>query len=948
MKKLLLLLVVSSLCMGSSHAAFTSVADTRSSDLFVLDAGDLYLRVGYYAWGPGWSGVSRKSTAKESVKRAEFSIENVLQKTDVPFVITGSWTRPEKDRMVFDATLEPGGTSELNQAQFSLTVGSTFSGTEAVVTLADGSSKIVPVTFGRGMLGDSVVKIELRDKAGRATEIDFASPTYITTDGGDIRIAIAHDRIEKGKKQKLGFSIKLPATVEFIPGEKSAARFSDLSGWYRFEPQDQFPENSEWDLSSWQEAPAGKHGRIERHGDQLVYNEKPIKLWGINNSFGSCAPDNALADKRAKFYAAMGINAIRLHKYADGTGWAGILTKESATEYDPARLDDMDYYVAALKKRGIYTKLSPVFIIDIGPGDRDKVPYMDELGTMKGDRINPRHGSLYISTELQDLLIKQVTTLLRHTNAYTGLTYAKDPAIAYVELYNEDCTLFGGIAGVMKTSPTLRARGGALFSVWLKEKYKTEEAFLAAWGKGAVNNGMLTNQGLPLDESWAGDRIYPAGNPWFFDPTNLNGSQLSIQRRLLDTMAFLYELQNKVYARYTAAIRATGYTGEIISSNWHAGRMMSHFYNLHSDSLNGTIDRHNYFGGGIRGTMAIHSGSMLASPGSGTLSSSLNQVEGHPFMLSEWIHVLPNEWGSEGPAIIGAYGMGLQGWDVSFAFGNTDNGAFSSAIGLSEWDATAPQFLGMFPAVSRQVLRGDVRESNVVHERNVHMASLDEQKIGFEEMTTQQWDVKTFTSDVFPSEALAVAKSVVKFTEEFEPTETFDLSAYEKDGFLVSSTDQLRWLAGKNPMDGHIEIDTPGTQAIVGFANGQKTDFNDAVIMPRSRYAAIYLSAQSQAGTLATDKGILLTAMARARNEKSIVIADSLLISRGDIHHHKPTGPVVMEPVVASIALKRKGVFKVHILDHTGVKTGRTVPVKNGGFTIDTSRDGTPYYLISY
>ena len=31
------------------------------------------------------------------------------------------------------------------------------------------------------------------------------------------------------------------------------------------------------------------------------------------------------------------------------------------------------------------------------------------------------------------------------------------------------------------------------------------------------------------------------------------------------------------------------------------------------------------------------------------------------FTLSEWAHVLPNEWQAEGPAIIGAYGLGLQG-----------------------------------------------------------------------------------------------------------------------------------------------------------------------------------------------------------------------------------------------------------------------------------------------
>ena len=61
---------------------------------------------------------------------------------------------------------------------------------------------------------------------------------------------------------------------------------------------------------------------------------------------------------------------------------------------------------------------------------------------------------------------------------------------------------------------------------------------------------------------------------------------------------FLYELQNEFYARYVQALRTAGYQGEIVSSNWQAGRALSHYYNLHSDALVGTVDRHNYFGGG--------------------------------------------------------------------------------------------------------------------------------------------------------------------------------------------------------------------------------------------------------------------------------------------------------------------------------------------------------------
>ena len=93
------------------------------------------------------------------------------------------------------------------------------------------------------------------------------------------------------------------------------------------------------------------------------------------------------------------------------------------------------------------------------------------------------------------------------------------------------------------------------------------------------------------------------------------------------------------------------------------------------------VDRHNYFGGNRGGVGPFASGSMLARAGSGSLSSGLQQVSDRPFMLSEWIHVFPDEWFAEGPAIVGTYGMGLQGWDASFLFQNEDRAAFSRELG---------------------------------------------------------------------------------------------------------------------------------------------------------------------------------------------------------------------------------------------------------------------------
>jgi len=586
-------------------------------------------------------------------------------------------------------------------------------------------------------------------------------------------------------------------------------------------------------------------------------------------------------------------------------------------------------------------ELSQAFgTIKIGPGDVDVVPYAEEFGkfTEKQRRVGGGNSTLYYSPEIQQLAINQITNLLKHRNPYTGLTYAEDPVVAFIECVNESSILFYSSMNPLKQSPTLRRITAERFSDWLKKKYGSQEALVKAWGEQAFDS--FEYEGFPpVGEELDKRNILPLGNPWYWDPTNLDTSQKFRRQRLLDSLHFLYELQNEAYARFVAALRDAGYDGEVIGSNWQAGRMYSHFANLHSDYLVGTIDRHNYFGGGSGTT--INNATMLRVPGSGMLSSGMQQVADRPFMLSEWIHVSPNEWGVEGPAIIGAYGLGLQGWDVSYIFQNGDDGTFSDQVGRDQWDVTAPQVMGVFPAVARQVLRGDVAESDLLAPLYVHVPSLFEGRLGTTDKTKQDYDVKSFESDVVPSRALAVARCVVEFVDKYRPTPKFDMTPYVNDGEYVSATGQLRWREGQSKLDGSFTIDTPATKAVVGFAEGKTVRLGQVTITPQSRYGAIYVTAQGQDEDIASADGLLVVAIARARNTGMKVFQDSRIIERG-----KP--PVVMEPVKATIRIDRPGQATVHVLDHDGARTGRTLPVQNGQFTIDGTRDKTPYYLVTY
>ncbi|MFP4224796.1 MAG: hypothetical protein ACLFVN_12095 [Phycisphaeraceae bacterium] len=727
------------------------------------------------------------------------------------------------------------------------------------------------------------------------------------------------------------FALTGPAQAQQKPGDD----------WYVFRPTDT-PAPGEIGMQAWLHRPAGKFGRPVMDGDQLLIDGEPVKLWGLNNSYMACAPEKSLAEQRAAFYAKFGFNTVRLHKYANGPGWRGITREDSFVHFVPDKLDRMDYYVAQLKKHGQYVKLSPSFGVRLGPDERKYHPaYYDELSE-GGKKAFPRvpYGGAYFFPEIQQVAIDQMLNILGHENPYTEMKYVDDPAIACIEIINEDSVLWYGTSRVLQGSEVVRKQAGKLFSDWLRDKYGSHEKLVEAWGEKALDAFASESEhftGEHLDKN----NIVPFGNPWYYSPGTLeNPEHQYLRPRMFDTMRFLYELQNDFYDRFVNQVAEAGWEGPIVASNWQAGDNFSHYYNLHSDARIGVIDRHNYFGGGRKGNN--NNASMLANAGSGLLSTGMQQVADRPFMFSEWIHVWPSQWGAEGPAILGAYGMGLQGWDVSYMFENGDDGGYTDRLGDQSWEVTSPQILGVMPAVSRQVLRGDVRESSVVAPRYVHVPSLIEGKLDFRDQLEQQFDVKSLDSDKVPAEALAVARCVIDFTDEYKKTPEFDLSSYQSGQTLTSATDQLRWTQADGSVGGFFAMDTPATKGVVGFSGGERSSLSGVTIEPESRFSAVYVTAREPEGTIADSDKLLIVAVARARNTGQTYNEDyTKLLEKG-------RSPIVMEPVKARITLDRPGTAVLTLLDHDGQRTGEKRVIRDGVIEIDGAQDKTPYYLLDY
>ncbi len=236
-----------------------------------------------------------------------------------------------------------------------------------------------------------------------------------------------------------------------------------------------------------------------------------------------------VAERRAALYRKFDINSVRHHKWADGQGWAGIQTENSAVRFDPEGLDLFDYQNAQFRENGIFIKLSQAFgTIRIGPDDVDVVPYADEFGELTpGARVGGGNSTLFYSPEIQELTIRQLQNILNHRNPYTGLTYAEDPAVAFVEIINESSVLFYTSPNPLRESPTLRRMTAERFSDWLRDKYTSHQGLVEAWGQRALDEHIVddipSHDGQPehLDRR----NILPLGNPWYWDPAQLAGSQ---------------------------------------------------------------------------------------------------------------------------------------------------------------------------------------------------------------------------------------------------------------------------------------------------------------------------------------------------------------------------------------------------------------------------------------
>ncbi len=282
-------------------------------------------------------------------------------------------------------------------------------------------------------------------------------------------------------------------------------------------------------LDSWLEKPAGSHGFVQIKGEQLVFEDGvPIKFWGTNLAGNLPFMPASEVGKWIDFLSGYGFNAVRFHKFT----W-GATDGIHSTMLTDDKWENFDFLCDRLRQGGIYYGWSHIYGHRVLPGDSARVLAYEELAATKfpWSHLNGTTASLVnFAEDLQELNIELTVNMLNHINPITGLRYADDPALSFVEFQNEDNIFWGAIEQTLKQTPTYRKLLCSKFSAWLKSKYGSQDALEKAWGKENIVSG----------ESLALANIYPQPNhglfSWEYEQAIREGRQ--VKQHVLDKAAF--------------------------------------------------------------------------------------------------------------------------------------------------------------------------------------------------------------------------------------------------------------------------------------------------------------------------------------------------------------------------------------------------------------------------
>jgi len=705
-------------------------------------------------------------------------------------------------------------------------------------------------------------------------------------------------------------------------------------------PMQPFPVDHEARVDSGADArflldgPAGKYGFIQARDGHLYRGDgKRFRCWGVNLTGwtigGEEIPSHKDAETYANALARLGVNCVRMHfldrpdtpdqMRNEGTGGPvthgprGLIRGDvnNSREINPERLERLDYWFAQLKKNGIYVN----FNLNVGR------VFKSGDGVPDVDLINNAKAFTYFGPELVALQKEYAKQLLGHTNQYTGLRYADDPAVMTVEVVNENSVLEFWMRNWLRGE---RVKGGANYQLDMTPHY---QALLIekynAWL--AKNRTVAQIAELHRIAGVAADKPVPFMR---------RGDHPDAPRLRLDAeLAFLTQVEIDFHADMKRYLKdELGVKSPVVP-------MADHTYFIANQPLMRTalkgdiVDAHVYWQ--HPAIYGRRNEPMVNSPELSIIQKlARSTAVGKPFTVSEVNHPFPSEYGSEMIPILASYAA-LQDWDGIFfyTFETKISGEWKPAI-ADHFDMTLdPVKMAQMPAGAMIFLRGDVSAAKMVLTRSYSTDQISEASRlpraempyytpGFDKMIPLVHGSRVSCLDCKPS-----------LPAPLPPANP-----------IVSDTKELSWKTSDGK-DGIVSVDTPRSQALVGFVrDNAKVQTRNLSAEIKNGFATITLSSLDGKPINLSNR-LLLTTTSRTENTGAKWDERRAMLTEWG------TAPTLIEPVTGWIQLKDLegaiGVF-AQPLDGAARPIGKEIQGKmiEPGWEIRVGSPATTSYLI--
>lgn len=629
----------------------------------------------------------------------------------------------------------------------------------------------------------------------------------------------------------------LPAFSLFEVDVHSRAAALPVPTW-PFEPApDAFAGKALLDLRFLNEAVAGESGfvSVSADGDFLLGSGAPVRFWAVNTSVGRERPfvpkplgpqQEPDLTRHARFLAKRGVNLVRLHAHLEAKD------PKAPGGIDEAERDWIWRTVAAMKPQGIYSVVSPYWSAS--------TKLLPAWG-VKGAPSQRAFGLLYFDPELERLYRGWLTELLSPPNPHTGVPLCQEPALAVLQLQNEDSLLFWTFDGIDQAQ---RERLERRYAAWLLRKYGAPERVRAAWGGEAGEAGEVSTARARFVTTW--DLTQPA-----------SGGRAV---RLGDQLEFLTSVMREFNAGIGRFVKEQLGCKQLINAgNWRtADGLRLGDAERYGYTTNDVDAVNRYFGGVHRGAhegWAVVAGDRFTSPSvfdaPHEFPLNIRQTARRPMLVTESGWVQPNGRGAEAAFLVAAY-QSLGGVDGFFWFA-TDAEQWAqpaSANGYTpsqaKWTFGSPDVLGAFPAAALLYRKGYVRRGKpaLVEERTLddlwqRRVPLLGEEVGFDpnrDMSSASPRLPVRTA----LDPLAYFVGPVEVVHGGDPAKTaaLDLSRYidRTAGTVKSETGELEFDFRRR----FARLDAPAAQGVVGFLDGVGlTRLSTVDVVSRNEFGAV-------------------------------------------------------------------------------------------------------------